>query len=256
MSQAGLGKMGSGRVVQGLVLQGDCFQPKLRRNRGKKLGVGGTPRGPSLHPHCNSTAPPSPLRSECIRLMRFSLWCRLCFFRCRFVPWWGFCPTGRTRHGLGVDSGCFCIHSPVIGVSGNNETAHASEKGPWIPGSISGHADSAFLVGRTNATSQGRGQCCSCLGPQGQECGPADRGLGTSDPGHCCSDTVCLVHVPAGSLHQGEPQRLCSPMLRGDGATHRSLSFHLFLTFPGGRGAPRNSFPLPSPLTLNFARRW
>lgn len=123
-------------------------------------------------------------------------------------PWWVFCPPGRSWQGLGVASGCFCIHYPVIGVSGNNETAHASEKGPWIPSSILGHADSAFLTGRTNAASQGRGKCCSCLGPQGQECGPADRGLRASDPGHCCSDTVCLVYLPAGGLYQGEPQRL------------------------------------------------
>lgn len=208
MPQAGLGKMGPGRVVQGLVLQGDCFQPRLRRNGGKKLGVGGTPRGISLHPIV--TAPPLPphrrpsVSASCISPFGVGS----CFFRCRFVPRWGICPTGCSRQGLGVASGCCCIRCPMIGVSGKNETAYASEKGPWIPSPISGPADSPFLPGRTNAASQGRGKCCSCLGPQGQECGPADRGLGPSDPGHCGSNTVCLVHLPAGGLYQGEPQRL------------------------------------------------
>lgn len=50
MSKAGLRKMGSGRAVRGLVIQGDSFQPRLRRNEGKKLRVGGMPRGTSLHP--------------------------------------------------------------------------------------------------------------------------------------------------------------------------------------------------------------
>lgn len=98
----------------------------------------------------------------------------------------------------------------MIGGSGTNETAYASEKGPWTPSWISGHADRWFLTGCAHAASQGRGKRCSCPGPQGQECGPANRGLRASDPGHRCSNTVCPVHLPAGGLHQGEPQRCAS----------------------------------------------
>lgn len=156
--------------------------------------------------------------------MRFSLWCRHCFSRCGFVPWWGFCPTWCSRRGLGVGSGCFCAHCSVIGVGGTNETAHASEKVPWTPSWISGHADCCFLTGGAHAASQGRGKCCSCLGPQGQECGPANRGLRASDPGYCCSNTVCPVHLPAGGLYQGEPQRLLQPVPRGDATTHTRAS--------------------------------
>ena len=163
--------------------------------------------------------------------MHLFLWCRLCFSRCGFVPRWGFCPTRCSRQGLGVGSGCFCTYGAVIGVRGINETAYASKEGRWNPRWISGRADRCFLTGRAHATSQGCGKRCSCPGPQGQECGPADRGLGASDPGYCCGNTVCPVHLPAGGLYQGEPQRLLQPVLRGDAVTHTGAS-HVITLVP------------------------
>lgn len=150
------GKLGSGRVVQGLVPKMPrrllTCKPRLRRKEKTKLEVGRTPKGPSS-PHPVVLVPPLPHHSSVSASFIFLFGVGSVSFGVGLFLGGVSVLLGCSRQGLGIGSGCFCIHCPLIGINGNNEAAYALEKYLWIPSSISGHTNCCFLIGCTNATS-------------------------------------------------------------------------------------------------------
>lgn len=152
-----MGRPGTGSLGNGIRWDstGTCSEdsqmtaskPRWRRSGGKSPGVGGTPGGTSSSHPVGTALPLPPHHHPSVSASCIAPYGVGSGSQCGFVPWLGFCPAGCSRQGLGVGRSCFCVCCPLIGLSGNNEAAFATEKRPWIPG----HTNCCLLTGHTDA---------------------------------------------------------------------------------------------------------